>query len=256
MLKPQYVRLLMVAGCLCVFSCESQEVQPNKPQEATTPKRDLQGDTGSDLFKSVMFGTGDFAKKVSSLKASNARYEQLSYKDKTEIDARITLLIQAIEKNDPEFFTVFKKRLTSKDHAEVKEAIKMASLGIADNIEIILPGFTEKLKPRIEADMKNGSMLTDNAIDQKKLKDKIDEYKNIIQTNNGQGEAEVAPCSWAVACVAYFAVAVHNTLAVTANVGVALAVWKYVGIWSAAPTTDEQSQLQLEIMVNDIVTAS
>jgi len=255
MLKPQYVRLLMVAGCLCVFSCESQEVQPNKPQEAITPKRDLQGDTGSDLFKSVMFGTGDFAKQIPSLKASNERYEQLSYQDKRETDARINQLIQVIEKNDPEFFNLFKKRLISKDHAEVKEAIRMASLGIADNIEIILPGFTEKLKPRIEADVQNGSMLTDNAVDQNKLKSKIDEYKNIIQTNSGQDGAE-APCTLGIACVVYFAVAAHNTLAVTANVAVALSVWKYAGFWSAAPTTDEQSQLQLEIMVNDIITAS
>lgn len=105
----------------------------------------------------------------------------------------------------------------------------------------------------------------------KKLQARIPEYRakfntrdktingNFISDKADSLQEELAPCSWAVACVFYAALAVHNTVAITANVAVAAAVWRWVGFWEtvAGPGAVEESAdvLRMEIVVNDIARA-
>ncbi|MBS7233702.1 hypothetical protein KHA90_22050 [Flavobacterium psychroterrae] len=102
---------------------------------------------------------------------------------------------------------------------------------IKENFEIIFPElkkvfhkvksdiYTGKLKLNKEDSFKTYIETFQTAIDK-------GEYDSLLKKNMISDENEfVVPCTWAVACVAYFAVGVHNTLAVTALIYFKFAFW-------------------------------
>lgn len=145
--------------------------------------------------------------------------------------------------------------IVSQNHIKIKDAIQMSSYEIADRLEIIIPGFN-KLKPIIKQDIRNQTFLTNEKIDENKVLSRTEEYKKLLQNNfiTSENSQELAPCSWAVVCVVYFAVAVHNTAAVTTNVAVALAIWKWTAVTSST-LQDSQTSLQVERLINEIAIA-
>lgn len=238
-----------ISGSL--ISCQNDE---NSSVDNSNSKNQL---TGEQLFKSVMFGTGEFAKTVPTLAEVNNKYASITPEQKIQIESRIDELVSSIKTENSSFFNDFKMQIVSGNHNEIKNALESASIEIADRLEILVPGFN-KIKSTIEQDIAQGNFITDKKIDSKRIEEKSEEYTNLLKENFvSTPEESLAPCSWAVVCVAYFAVAVHNTAAVTANIAVALNVWKWLAITSSDSVESNlnKNSLQVEILINELAQA-
>lgn len=188
----------------------------------------------------------------------------MTSKQKIEFTRNIDTLINEIEKNSPTFFDNFKRNILSKNHQLIENAIIEGGEKMYENLQNIYPNI-DKLYDKVESDYLDGKIVSeDGELDRKKLENKKDEYAEILNKNMISTDQEVAeaPCSWAVVCVAYFVLAVHNTAAITVNVAavavavVAVAVKVKVG--KAVPEFDTASKsknkdlLEFEILVNEI----
>uniref|UniRef100_UPI0025DCE46A hypothetical protein n=1 Tax=Flavobacterium sp. TaxID=239 RepID=UPI0025DCE46A len=85
------------------------------------------------------------------------------------------------------------------------------------------------------------------------------EYDNLLNENMiSDNQEQLVPCTWAVACVAYFALAVHNTVAVTALIYFKFAFWgpsidkKNQIVGNDRPTNDIDDNLKTETLINEI----
>ncbi|WPC11015.1 hypothetical protein LEQ03_01080 [Riemerella anatipestifer] len=99
-------------------------------------------------------------------------------------------------------------------------------------------------------------------ISQKDLELLGERYKSFLTEENLN--QELAPCSWAVACVYYAAIAVHNTAAITANLAIAGAVAVYLAVKLWGPKIDgkimdevsPEEYLKFELFIQEISNAS
>lgn len=212
--------------------------------------------SGKELYKSIFFASGEFAKNINSYKSNVTAFNNMAVEQKDEFNNNLNILIDKIEENYPNFFENFKSNLLSKDHQKVQNAIIEGGEKMYESLEIIYPNI-DNLYQKVEIDYLNGDILNDKGeIDVKKIEDKKDEYDEILKYNMISSDPEVvaAPCSWAVVCVAYFVLAVHNTAAVTALVVAVAAVKVKVGLEdSIAGKSSDRDLLEFEMLVDEIV---
>lgn len=208
--------------------------------------------SAKDVFKSVIFGTGEFAKNISIFNEQSKSIERLDINQKDKMLNNIELLVTAIENENPSFFNSFKRKIKSGNHNEINSAIEEAGKVIENNLKVIIPNYESILK-NIKSDIvKNqDNFQTTEGINNyvNNFKNKNNELlnKNII-TND---DATLSPCTWAIACVVYFVLAAHNTVAVAANVYLVFALWG----WKLSKPNLKQAEsdtLKSEILVQEI----
>lgn len=209
----KFKRILLFLGIVAVFSnCNQQESETSK---------EVKNYTGTELFESIFFGIGKFATDIPQLKTKANLTNNLNEKEKKDVIEKIKTLSNEIRKKNPNFFNEFKNQIESRNHQEVQFAIEQASFMIRNNIEIIFPGFNAVYN-KVKTDIHTGTLRLDNERNvnsylisfQKSFNKK--NYDNLLNENMISNENAVVPCTWAVVCAAYFALAVHNTVAVTA----------------------------------------
>lgn len=212
--------------------------------------------SGKELYKSIFFANGEFAKKIDSYKSNVTAFNNMTVEQKNEFNKNFSLLVDKIEENNPSFFENFKSNLLSKDHQKVQNAIIEGGKKMYESLEIIYPNI-DNLYQKFETDYLSGDILNEEGeIDIEKIEDKKDEYAEILNHNMISSDSEVAaaPCSWAVVCVAYFVLAVHNTAAVTALVVAVAAVKIKVGVEvGLAGKSSDSDLLEFEMLVDEIV---
>lgn len=242
-----------------IISCQKDDetIQSTSSQEFKTKSLNsvasVNDYTGEELFKAVIFANGEFASAIPTYADLVNEQRKFSIDDQQELDKKMEEMIISIQKEDPNFFDNFKTKIVSHDHLQIDEAFKIASIEISERMEILIPGFS-KVEPLIQQDVADGNFETAGNLDPTKIQDKSDEYAKLLQDNN---VVSAAPCSWAVACVAYFALAVHNTVGATVNIAAAINVyvWKAYKFWGAADPYSMQTHLQYETLVNEIASA-
>jgi hypothetical protein len=262
-IKLNKILVLFLLSIISILnSCQSEDNTLNTENQTKNSlnksfKKSKEDFSGEDLFKSIMFANGEFSSRIPSYEQFIKNQEAIPNSQKKQLESKLNQLIKSIKKDNPTFFTVFKNNIMSSDHILIQESFKLASIEIANHLEIIMPGFN-KLKPLVEKDIKNGKFEKEGKLDQKLIDSKVSEYENILQESSiSSNEEELAPCSWAVACVYYFALAVHNTAAATINIAAAINVyiWKGYKFWSATDELSSESKLQFEMLVNEIAVA-
>ncbi|MDR7371994.1 hypothetical protein [Flavobacterium aquidurense] len=258
---------------------------PSENNSTTTDKASSYTDV--ELFKSIFFGVGEFAVHINQLKSKIDLTNNLKGDKRTEVVSKLDILVKEIKTKNPSFFPEFKQLITSGDQRKVQVAIELGSTMIKENFEVIFPElkkvflkvksdiYTGKLKLNKEDSFKTYMQTFQTAIDK-------GEYDSLLRKNMITDENEfLVPCTWAVACVAYFAIAAHNTVAVTALIYFKFAFWgpsinggnqvtydgaidngldytgmDYIGpddIRPPLPITDsEEATLQTETLVNEI----
>lgn len=231
---------------------------------ASIPEETLE----KDIFLSIMFGYGSKASSISLHAEQVQMIEGMNEEDLSELRYYLDKLYKEIRLNDYTFFQTFTQRILSHDHQEIRTAIEEATLKIYLHGESVFPGQTAMVE-KIKEDIQNEVIITEGTVDYDKLRARMDYYKeqlnpssepssemldqNFISSNE---QTALVPCSWAVACVFYAALAVHNTIAVTVNIAFAAAVWRWIGLWQtvAGPKSSlaESDILKVEQMIDEI----
>lgn len=198
-----------------IVSCSPSENNQSGPQKTANY-------TDIELFKSIFFGVGEFAVHISQLKSKVDLTNNLKGDKRVEVVNKLNLLVKEIKTKNPSFFPEFKQLITSGDQRKVQLGIELGSTMIKENFEVIFPEL-KKVFHKVKSDIYTGKLKLNK---QDRFKTYIEtfqtaidkgEYDSLLKKNMITDENEtVVPCTWAVACVAYFAIAAHNTVAVTA----------------------------------------
>jgi len=255
---------LLIANFLFV-SCSTDNGTDNSKTEQM-----LQGvtnETGIGIFKSIFFGVGDLANNIPQLKSQVQLTNGLAFDKREEVLEKLNILVGEITIKYPSFFENFKKQITSGEQLKIKVAIEQGSMMIKENIEIIFPEFKKVFK-KVKTDINTGKLKfneNDNFNDYVETFQKSfnnGEYDNLLKENMiSDNKEQLIPCTWAVACVAYFALAVHNTVAVTALIYFKFAFWgpsivkidkKNQVVGTDRPTNDMEDNLKTETLINEI----
>lgn len=215
---------------------------------------------GKQLFKSIYFGTGEFAKNIYQLERLSEVSKGISENEKIKFEEKIDNLIQKIDETNPLFFNNFKLNISSGNHQLIQQTIQEGAFVMQENIEIIFPEL-KKVIAKVKEDVNSGKLKFEKneGINdyEKKLTEAFNnkEYDELLKSNMITGEAALVPCTWAVACVVYFAIAAHNTVAVTALIYFKVAFW--------GPSIDKKNNvngniaegsdsLNTELLINEI----
>jgi len=215
--------------------------------------------TGKDLYKSIFFAYGDFAKNINSYSSNVDNLNKLSLNQKEDIKNDLDDLVKSIETTNPSFFEDFKIAILSKNHRLIDEAIRKGGEELHKNLKIMYPNF-DIVVEKINTDYKSGKITTNGKIDQKKMEENTDEYLDLLNENMITSKSKMlSPCSWALACVFYFVLAAHNQVAVVFNIvivaTIAVAVAIVVKIKAVKrASNNKEDPLAFEILVNDIAT--
>lgn len=209
--------------------------------------------SGKELFKSVFFGIGETANKLDIYKKQVSAFNSFDENTKQEAISRIDRLIDEIEKNNPGYFENFKQQIISTSHTEIDSAIDEGGIKIYENLSTISPNF-EQIVNKVKKDIAEDNVKFKTIQDANEyLETYYDgKYDDLLDDNMLY---EPLACGPAVVCVAYFVLAVHNTLAVTANVYLAFALWGWKldspRKQSISPAK-ESSLLKKEILIDEI----
>lgn len=186
---------------------------------------------GEEIFKSIFFGMGKFSNQTTLLGQISESVNDLDSKQMNEYTSNIETLIEEIKENSPGFLHSFESMITSNNHHSVKIAIEEGSIEIRNNLAKIVPNFESfiaKLKTKISSENLDFKNINDAEKFAQEFKDS--EYDILLKQNMVVGPVEPeGACTLFLACavavVLYFAVAVHNTAAVAANIYFTFALW-------------------------------
>ncbi|WP_123867191.1 hypothetical protein [Flavobacterium oreochromis] len=249
----------VLSVCLLMSSCSNVErvFDDNTTTNELSSSTLMKNYSGEELFSSIFFAYGGFANNLSLYKDNSGKLDQSSYdfKNVKLFKERFNSFVTEVKKSDPSYFNKFKQQILSHDFVTVQNAIKYGSIKLYENITIIMPE-AKSLISSIEKDLEGSDILNEKGeIDPKKIEQKKNNFIETAKIESVNSEACLAE-------VLYFAVAVHNTAAITANLAIVGAVAVYLGVkfWgpkikSAAFEESEFSNLQADILVKDIVEA-
>ena len=198
-----------------------------KDIDVVVKKAEMNEQSGKDIFKSVYFGLGETANQLSIYSSLKTTYNNLDPKVKTQTLTLIDKLISEVEKKDPNFFNDFKSKIISGNHVTIDEAINSGGIKIYENISTIFPNF-KLLEEKITKDITEDKVNFNQVEDVEKYVSEFNEskYDDILDNNMNY---ETQACSIFLGCAVviglYFVAAVHNTVAVVANVYLYFALW-------------------------------
>lgn len=208
----------------------------------------------SDLFESIFFTSGSFAKEISLFQHQVSAFESLNEEQKAGMKEDINLIVEAIKKKKPDFFKNFNEKIKSNDHYLIDIAIEQGSREILDNIKIIVPDF-DQIYEKVESDITNGrtEFNTDEEVKNYIKEFEESEYSDLLTDNMITNRK--AACSLflgcAIAVALYFVIVVHNSAAVAANIYLIFALWGWK-IDSPSKNSNIQSLLMKEILIDEI----
>ena len=185
--------------------------------------------TGKELFKSIFFGYGSIGGQISILEKKSSSIKRFSKEETQEFEKNMETLLTEIELNSPDFFNFFELKIVSNNHQLIEEAIYEGTKEIVDNIHVIIPNFNE-IVSTVEDDIKQGRIEINDNDDIERYAAQLEnsKYDDLLDKNMISSKGQMV-CTWVLACALavalYAAVAVHNTLAVAANIYLVFALW-------------------------------
>ena len=221
--------------------------------------------TGKDFFKGIFFAQGAVADKIPLLDNQIKAFQFASEQDQKKQIRLQDKIISYIDEAHPEFFQKFNIEITSGDQNRIQNVLKSSSKVILESAykvdevkDVISQLFPIEFKKIMDHPEKY--LLNDNGeISMEKVHQIVpEEYHELIDhtiASEYKGNQKSPNVALAIVCVVYFAVGVHNVLAITVAVFAAgvlfggLAVKFTVGQESQSSGSDN---LYGEILVNQI----
>lgn len=210
--------------------------------------------SGENLFRSVFFAEGDFAKKIGMLKEMSELLESTEAKERLEFNTKVDALFVKIRQENPHFFENFKDKITSGNHFLIQDALNSGSLEIRKNLNIFDPNL-EAYVAYIEQDIKSKNIKTEQDIEnyliesQPEMIHKKSMEKNLISENSSNEPIVSYSLVWAVGVAVYFVAAFHNSVAVTTLFYFGAIYKTRIG---ANSISQNSNLLKKEILVNQI----
>lgn len=242
----------------------------NKKTENTSNNimsRNVQKYSGEELFQSIFFAYGDFSKNISMHRDIISKIELAPAEQKQAFIKRFNNFVNNVKTKNPSYFENFKSDILSGDNTTIQTAIGYGSISIYENIAVIMPEIQPVLD-KLEQDKQLESIVASGEISQQDFDSLNEKYQQFLSENY---QMQPEGCSWAVACVIYAALAVHNTVALTTNIAAAGAIAVYLGVkwWGPKLTSPKQQGggpipkmkydedlLKFEIFIQEIADAS
>jgi SdpC family antimicrobial peptide len=217
LLKKHVCKIALTLSLSLLFASCSQYEANGSVKETSAQYTDV------ELFNSIFFGVGEFATNINQLKSKVQLTDNLKNDKRAEVLSKLDILINEINRKNPGFLSEFKTLITSGDQRKVQIAIEAGSTMIKENFEVIFPELKQVFQ-KVKSDIHTGKFKLSQKDSFKTYMETFQsalekgEYNSLLKKNmiTEEGEEYVVPCTWAVACVAYFAIAAHNTVAVTA----------------------------------------
>lgn len=281
MKTKKLIKGAVIASIFCVSiaiysSCNKSNIQPTVVSEPTSTStepnknqlsRNSASYTGEDIFNGIFFIKGKFKNEIASYHGVHI-YNGLTQEQNTAIEDLHERIIAKIKVLDEKAFDAFKLEIQSGSAARTDAAMdRMAVLFYKAMSQMPEYGEVAKLNTDeafVSKESDKFSSVSTNSV--------LITNPDLLCNNSLCNPAnKVTTVVFGVAVVAIFAVAIHNTAAVTVNVlaaanaaaAVYLAVWKYKYFWSSAafevgPASDFPAQyrklhsLRYEDFVEDI----
>ena len=215
--------------------------------------------SGKEIFNGVMFGVGDLANALPIYKQQVLAFKNFSEEDKRNMQERVDLITNEIQKNNPGFFEEFGNKIKTGDPVVIDNAMDEAAVVMRENIKIIYPNY-DKIEEAVKKDIENDKVHFEAVQDADKYmetgsKEKYDELLDNMALKDSQAGmccSEGLACAVAVAL--YFVFAVHNTFAVVANVYLKFALWgpKLSSPKRSVSINSQNSLLYNEVMIEQL----
>lgn len=187
---------------VCLLAISFLNLACNTERLGDSYQQDAKEYTGEELFKSIIFLDGEATHLFPVLSEQfNVSDEIKSEQEKEAFEIAKNDAVNFIAKNNPDFFSNFKKDLYSKDPYIIQEAIKSA-------VAELTPFLSQKMK-------QNGMEFTydlKNKENAGELKKKLDHYISLNKNDNKAEEATIV-LAYAVAvvvAVAFYVVAISE----------------------------------------------
>jgi len=202
--------------------------------------------TGEEYFKAIFFMDGELTKSLTAYKTMLRTNPPTN----EEIDFQNYVLKQLPEG----YFRELKSAIESKKHVAIDAAITKGG-------DLMLTALRANKKFTEVVDLVNPENIdTKSFLDEKgeisneQFLKEVKSTESLIKNNIISNESDEALVGFAIVWAFYAVVVAHNTIAVTANLAVAAAVWKWVCIVDARDdgTLGTNPTLKYEILVNDL----
>lgn len=238
-------------------SCSTSNDEINNSQDNTSKiaSKSVNSFSGEEMFMSIYFAHGDFAKEIPSYDEWVDLYSTLPVNEINQFYTRYDAFVTKIKISDPNYFNNFKEDILSKDNHRISQVVDTGWEKVYDNVNIIMPELVSFIDEIQNDEQIKDLNLSEKEITQAELDEIAQRYALFVQNESNVG---ISPCTWAAACVLYFALAVHNTAAGTVNI-----YWK-ANLWG--PKLDnykdgkaigfENSQLKYEMLIQEIANVS
>ncbi|CAA0209644.1 hypothetical protein V2665_05860 [Tenacibaculum maritimum] len=237
-------KMRTISVVLSVMILLSSCTQPNDILEVDSETNVNIDYDGKTLFKSFFFGEQDLNLNINHMNNIKEFRKSLSNKEIIQLSKFSELIVSNIEKKDNNFFKEFKENLTSKNHYKIEESL-------TESGELIEKSMLEI--PEIKEAYVLTSEIT-KKIDISKFIDengKIDEiaFTKAIELEYGDDiEAIITPTVLGI----WLAAALVQTVVVAVNYYLGVFVAKYTPWDKTAGKSTKLSNLQNQILVNDI----
>lgn len=246
---------LVLLSSFIFVNCSQQDdnINTSNKDNNSILQRSGQIYTGEELFKSIFFGQGEFAKNISMYEDITNQYEQGGMVKESLFLERFDTFVQKVTNTNPTFFNDFQTNINSGNPLVIQESLKTGYSKIYDHMDTLFPELLQVI------DSFDGNSEVQAILSKEESQITVEEQQ-FLTSKAQEYMALVSPCG-PLFCVAYFALAVHNTAALTAN------IYVYLGYKLWGPKLDSYKggknvsfertadNLKFEVLINDIVTA-
>lgn len=245
---------LFVFGLLIVQSCSVNEtLDQHTVTDRNIEFRSSNNFNGQDYFVGVFFGTNAYGSTLNFHNSVNSKFATLSAEEQQHINLKINELVEAIDTDNPDFFNQFSLEIESKDPIRIQTIIGEGSKKIYDHLELLYPGMKTELQ-EMQEEISNVAIDSDGNIDQEEADTIIGNYEDILSNNIlSNNEDNVQAFGFAIVWAVYAAAAVHNTIALTANVAVVGAAAIYLAVTFWGPGLSYSGTLEDPLLIETLI---
>lgn len=250
---------------MLLFSCSQYDDMNSDIDNSSNTNKKINSYSGKEIFKSIFFGMGNFGNKIDLLRDNATLASNLNDSKKVEVNNKINKLLESIENNNSSFFYDFKSKIASGNHLLIEKGLQEGSLEIKKNIDIFFPNLSKQISA-IENDIAKRNLKFESIEDMNQYVENIQNgdlnndllNQNMITSDGSEEVIGEASLVWAVAAAVYFAVAVHNTIGVTALIYYKAAFWgpklKSASLeqYRGQKSISQDNMLKTEILIDQI----
>ncbi|MBK7869503.1 MAG: hypothetical protein IPJ74_01885 [Saprospiraceae bacterium] len=252
------ISILPLSSCTSSFSDEAEFFPASTGILTINGVHTASDFTGEEMFLGTFFTSNEFANLIPSLQGGYTTYNQLPETDREKFSERLAEMTELINSQEPNFFNEFKAGILSGDQNTIQRVMGRAGNHAYNNFSTVFPELTPVIE-QIKEDIRSGEYPKEESeITDEFLLSKRDEYQSLLREN--MLTTDTRACSLALVCAVVVALAVHNVVAASSAIAVAVSAYFTLALWGpglASPriqkkTSNPGDPLASEIFINEI----